>query len=546
MKKVDRRAFMRYSLGLGGGLLLSTEFAGVLGAQGKKEAERGEKVQKIIYSVQNRSDLTELGRIVAVAFKEVGIETQLETLQLQAMLSKLIANHEAEMASMTWVGSMDRIDPSFYLTDFYHSKNAKKGGRNYGHYRNPEYDRLCDESNMEMDREKRISLVWKCQEILARDYPIWVIGFPDILNAYNSEEWEGVVDMMGAGVGSDHCPWTWLNLKPKTARKKVVGAAVLDLTTFSLGTRSGNDRSILRMIYDTFLKLDPDLKVVPWAASAWKVVDKKTVDITLRDQMKFHDGKPVTIEDVKFSFDYIGYKKMAMYREVYDLIAKTEILADKKLRIHLATPYGPFLQNTLTFAHILPKHIWEKIDDPDKYPNEKPIGSGPFKFGYWKREEEVYLEANKDHFYPPKNGGFYRKVIPTLEGTIAALENKEIDVHHDRIDSESAKRLKKLSHLTVVSTPNHGVYEVRGDLEKRPFSDLQFRKAVSHLIPRKQYMEQMFGEAGRASNSIVYPQLQPWFNKKIGFDEYSVKKAREILKDAGYWWDKNGYLHYPR
>jgi peptide/nickel transport system substrate-binding protein len=547
MKRMSRRAFMRYSLGLGGGVIFTSGFAGFLEAQGKKEPERGERIQKIIYTVQNRSDMTELGRIVATAFKEIGLEIQIETLELQALLSKLMGKHEAEMSAMTWVGSMDRIDPSFYLTDFYHSKNAIKGGRNYEHYRNPEYDRICDESNTEMDREKRISLVWKCQEILARDYPIWIIGFPDIVNAYNSQEWEGPVGMMGAGIGSDHCPWTWLSLKPKTARKRVVTANVLDLITFSLGTRSGNDRSILRLIYDTFLKLDPELKVVPWAASDWKVVDKRTVDITLRDRMKFHDGKPVTIEDVKFTFDYIQQKKMAMYKEVYDLIEKTEILADKRLRFHLVNPYAPFLPNTLTYAHILPKHVWEKIDEPDKYPNEKPIGSGPFKFGYWKRGEELYLEANKDHFYPPQNEGFYRKVIPTLEGIIAALENKEIDIQHDRIDSESAKGLEKFSHLTVVSTPSHGVYELRGDLDKRPFSDLQFRKAMSYAIPRKQYMAQIFGKAGHASpNSIIHPQLKPWHNGKVGFDEYSLQNAKDILKTAGYWWDRDGFLHYPK
>jgi peptide/nickel transport system substrate-binding protein len=336
-------------------------------------------------------------------------------------------------------------------------------------------------------------------------------------------------------------------VKPKTGRKKIVTANVLDLTSLSLGTRSGNDRAILRFIYDTFVKVDPELNVVAWAASSWKIVGPKTVDITLRDGMKFHDGKPVTMEDVQFTFQYLKDKKMANYKEIYDRIEKTEVLSDRQLRFHLTQPYGAFLDRTLTDAHILPKHIWEKIDDPDKYPNEKPIGSGPFKFGYWKRGEEIYFEANRDHFYPPKIEGFYRKAIPSLEGVIAALESKEIDIHHDRLDSENATRLEKFPHLTVVSTPNHGIYEMRGDLEKKPFSDLQFRKAISYAIPRKQYMAQVFGKAGHAaSNTIIHPELKPWYNEKIAFDEYAPQKAREILKAAGYWWDGSGFLHYPK
>ena len=538
---------MKYSLGVGGGILFGTELAGILHAQGKREPEKGEKIQKLLLTNTNRADHVELGRIIINSFKEIGVEVETEILELAAFVSKAYGRHETELANFNWSGGMERIDPSFYLTEFYHSKYAAKGGRNFEHYRNPEYDKVCDAANMEMDRNKRIALVKRCQEILARDCPIWLIGFPDILNAYNSQDWEGPVGMLGCGIGSDYIPWTWLLIKPKSDRKKIVTANVEELLSFSLGASSGNARSFLRMIYDTFLKVDPKMNVVPWAASSWKIVSPKIVDITLRDGMKFHDGKPVTMEDVRFTFDYLREKKPPRYNEINIHVLKTEVLNNRQFRFHLAEPYGPFLENILSYAHILPKHIWERIQEPDTYPNEKPIGSGPFKFGYWKQGEELYLEANKEHFAPPKIDGFYRKVISSLEGVLAALENKEIDIHHDRLDSEMAKRLEKFPHLTVVSTPNNGVYEMRGNLDKKPFSDLQFRKAINHIIPKRQAMAQIFGKAGRAAgNTIIHPDLKPWYNEKVGFDEYSPQRAKEILRAAGYWWDKDGFLHYPK
>jgi len=304
--------------------------------------------------------------------------------------------------------------------------------------------------------------------------------------------------------------------------------------------------SVLRLIYDTFLKLNPDLKVVPWAAESWKVVNNTTVDLVLRKGMTFHDGKPVTIDDVKFTFDYMKDRKMAMYKQIYDQIEKTEVSSGNTLRIRLVRPYAPFITNSLVFAHILPRHIWEKISEPNQYPNENPIGSGPFKFGYWKRNQEYYLEANKEHFMPPKIDGIYRKVIPSMDGILGAYENKEIDTGNDRLNEEQADRLAKLSHITIVPTPNHGGYEMRADLEKKPFSDLAFRRAVSHLIPRKDYMALAFGKYGHAaSNTFLHPQLKPWHNSKIPFDEFSVEKAKSILKTAGYTWDKDGFLHYP-
>ena len=152
-KTMDRRTFMKYSLGASGGLLMGTELTGLLEAQEKKEPEKGARVQKSTFTITNRSDFTEMGRIIVTAFKEIGLEADLETLELGAFLSKAVGKHEVDMAGMSWTGSMDRIDPSSYLTDFFHSRNAGKNGRNYQHYRNPEYDTVCDESNQEMDRE---------------------------------------------------------------------------------------------------------------------------------------------------------------------------------------------------------------------------------------------------------------------------------------------------------------------------------------------------------------------------------------------------------
>ena len=541
---VDRRTFLKYSLGVGGGLMFGSGITGLVRPLGA--ATPGGRIQKIVYSVTPLADQVELARQVALSCKEIGIEVEIETLEFGAFMAKAMKKHEAIMSCMRWSGAPERIDPSFFLTQFFHSKHSKKGGRNYEHYMNPEYDKLCDAQNREMDKDKRIKLVHKCQEILARDYPMWILGFPDTLNAYNSEAFEGPAGMMGAGIGSESSIWTWLQIKPKTNRKKIVMCNRTPIKALSLKTRSGTSRALLRMIYDTFLRLGPDLKLVPWAAESWKVINDTTIDIVLRKGMKFHDGKPVTIEDVKFTFDYLKDKKMAMYRSVYDAIEKTEVLDANTFRFFLKEPSASFISNELVYAHILPKHIWEKIDEPDKLSMKKPIGSGPFKFGHWKRGEEMYFEANKEHFYPPKIDGYYRKVIPSMEGIIAALENKEIDIESERLSSEMADELSKLSHIKIVGTPTHGPFEIRGALDQKPFSDLAFRKAISHIIPRDEYGELVFGKAwNSATNTVIHPKLKPWHNDRIPFDEYSVPKAKEILKKAGYTWDKKGFLRYP-
>lgn len=541
---IGRRTFMKYSLSAVAGLAVGPGTLGLLGSQG--EASPSGRVQKIMFSTWSRPDLPELGRLLVSSFKEVGVELDMEIFELGAFLDKAIKEHGHALGFLSWTGTMDRLDPSFFLTNFFHSLYSKKGGQNYEHYRNPEYDKVCDAANSEMDVDKRVKLVHKCQEILARDLPFFQIGFIDLVQPYNSEAWENPVTYMGSGVGNEGNIWTAVDIKPRTSRKKLITSNTYDLPTLSLGSSNWNSMAALRMVYDTFLKVGPDLKIVPWAAESWKIVNNTTVDIVLRKGMKFHDGKPVTIEDVKFTFDYMKERKMAMYKQIYDQIEKTEVLSDNAVRIRLVRPYAPFITNSMVFAHILPKHIWEKIGEPDQYPNLNPIGSGPFKFGYWKRNEELYFEANKEHFHAPKLDGIYRKVIPSMDGIIGAYQNKEIDTGNDRLSQEQAEQLSKLPYITITATPNHGGYEMRADLDKKPFSDLAFRRAVSHLIPRKDYMALAFGKYGHAAaNSILHPQLKPWFNDKIPFDEFSIEKARAILKAAKYTWDKNGILQYP-
>jgi peptide/nickel transport system substrate-binding protein len=525
--------------------LFSSGVAGLLRQAGA--AGPGERVQIEYTFPAGRNDMTELARMTSLGLGEVGVEVKSNILEFGAFLSKTIGEHGAHTSHLKWSGSPERLDPSFFLTEFYHSRYANKGGRNYQHYRNPEYDRVCDAQNSEMDTKKRVPLVHKCQEISARDYALWPVGFPVFFSVCNTEAWANPVVSWGNPVGSDIDFWTWFSLKPKTKRTKPVTCAPESLVSLSLGTRSGDARAFIRLINDTFLKIGPKGNVVPWAAESWKVVNNTTVDIVMRKGMKFHDGKPVTMEDVKFTFDYMKERKLAMYKSVYENIDKTEILSGNTFRFHLIKPHAPFLTTSLVYAHILPKHIWENISDPDQNPNENPIGNGPFKFGHWNRaQDEVYLEANKAHFHPPTIDGLYRLTITSREATVAALENKKVDFHLEPFAAETAKELAKLPHLTIIKVPDFGAYEIRGDLDRKPFNDIAFRQAVSHLIPRKDFMTLIYEkDALPAANSLIHPDLKPWYNDKVPFDEYSVEKAKAVLKKAGYSWDSNAFLHYP-
>jgi len=456
-----------------------------------------------------------------------------------------------DVGSIAWGANPDRLDPNFYLEELMHSSRAKLGGRNYGHYRSAKFDAACDAQKMEMDPGKRQKFVWDAQAIAAADYPIWWLAHPVMISAYNKRDFEGAVEMMGSGYGMVYSTWTYLKIRPKGQRKTLrVGMNSDFLTLNPFSPAQSPNQNFVRFFYDTFAIIGTDLKPHPWAAESWKVVDAKTVDLVLRQGMKFHDGRPVTGEDVRFTFDYLRKWDFPFFRQAMNVIEKVEVNG-MNVRFHLVRPYAPFFFMTLTWLFILPKHIWEKIPEsvglknPGDYQNPNVIGSGPFKFGHWRRGQEVYFKSNKDHFAAPPLDDFYFVVIPSIDGVAGAMERGEIDLNQQSLTPTLADRLKELPQMQVAYTPSHMVYEARPDMDKKPFDDVNFRKAIYHAFDRRPYVTYFAGKGIVAGNTPFTPLLKPWHNPNLPAPDYNIDKAREILKSAGYTWNPEGKLCFP-
>ncbi len=120
------------------------------------------------------------------------------------------------------------------------------------------------------------------------------------------------------------------------------------------------------------------------------------------------------------------------------------------IRFHLTRSYAPFFANVLSWLIILPKHVWQDIPEkvgvknPGEYQNRQPIGSGPFIFGHWRKGQEVYFKANKDHYMAPKVDDVYLVIIPSVDGNAGALERGEIDMIQQTITPALADQLSKI------------------------------------------------------------------------------------------------------
>ena len=548
--ELTRREFLSSAAAVGGSLFCGTALMNPVESFAQSAGDRPPIPTFEVTYYAGYPEMIEFWRGATKDFKEIGLELKHTPLESPIAVHKMVNEHNFGTIGEIWWGpSPERLEPNFYLEEMLHSSKAMLRGRNYGHYINPEYDKVVDAEKAEMNLEKRKELVWKAQEIAAQDHPVWWLYFAPIINGYNAKDWEGVVPMTGNGIGGPFAPWTYLKVKSRTGKKIMRACYFTDITTLNPFTAHlSPNQQLLRTIYDPFARITPEMKVMPWAAESWKIVNNVTIDITLRKGMKFHDGKPVTVEDAKFSVDYPKQWQIPLFRHAIDVIQSVEIKGENILRFNLVKPYAPFFAETLTWLVILPAGEWKEVPqkyglkNPIEWENRPCIGSGPFKFSRWRKGEELYLKANKEHFMAPWIDDLIWLAIPSIDGAMGALEKEEIDIIGSRLTPDQADSLKKHPHIKVDVSPSHGLHEARPDIRKKPFDDREFRRALHHIMNKKT-MDSFYGGLGVIpSNTPLIKLLAPWHNPNIPMVEFNMAKARQILRDAGYTWDRNGRL----
>src|SRR5581483_451241 len=187
------------------------------------------------------------------------------------------------------------------------------------------------------------------------------------------------------------------------------------------------------LVYDTLITIDPRGKAQPQLAKEWKLGDDgKTWTFTLQDGAKWHDGQPVTSEDVAFTYNKIKEIDTCSTIKPYtNLISKIETPDPKTVTISFEQPVAN-TDERFSGVFIYPKPIWEKLKDSkavSEFQNTEMVGSGPFKLAEYKQGEFARLTAVKDHYQsPPKIDEVIFKVYGNADAMVQALKTGEADM----------------------------------------------------------------------------------------------------------------------
>lgn len=443
----------------------------------------------------------------------------------------------------------DRIEPNFQTRNFFHSDSAYMRGWNWMHFSDPDVDFLCDMQQTEMDQERRREIVYRIQEQIHEKSPEIQVVHPQLLQVYNSDavSYEGPFTP-GEGILSF---WARVNATPGS-RSEIREAWTSPIDHLNpVAMQDALDMWWGNLIYSRLLRIGPDGTPQTYETEELEILSDTQMAVTLNDDLVWHDGQPVTVEDVKYSFDTYVREEAPFYSAALNQLEEVVIEDDQTVRFDLTEPNAPFIHSALAGVMLIQQDKWEQIEDEHgesllTYNLEDPLGSGPFEFESFERGDQLRLVSNEDFVpEPPEIDALVRENFGNMELAVAAASEGDVDVVPYLVPPTLFEDAQDDDNLSTNAADTIGYYGFSFFCERRPFTHQPFRKAVQYAIPRQEIVDEVMDGFAEPGISTIAPGNEFWHNPDLEPYTHDLDKAREILSDAGYSWDEDGNLLYP-
>jgi peptide/nickel transport system substrate-binding protein len=317
----------------------------------------------------------------------------------------------------------------------------------------------------------------------------------------------------------------------------------------------GNSFQVCDNIYEALVAYkDESTELEPGLAKSWEISsDAKTYTFQLRKGVKFHDGTPFNADAVVFSigrmmkdrnvkFHGKGWEIPAQDRtpeywvsmEMDDTIGSIEATGEYTVVFKLKRVEAPFLANMgMDFADIISPTAFMK--NPKEF-LRNPVGTGPFKFVKWVKDDQIVLEKNKD-YWDKTAGPYLDKVVfrSIPENSVRFLELKAGSIHACQFPNPADVALAEADpNLKLVSQPGMNIGYLSFNHTKEPWkSNLHLRKAIAHAINRQAIVDNLYQGMGQVAKNPIPPTM--WgYNESIPGFKYDVELAKAELAKAGF------------
>ena len=296
----------------------------------------------------------------------------------------------------------------------------------------------------------------------------------------------------------------------------------------------------MSLLYDTLLWKDASGRLLPWLASGYeRSRDGRTYTFALREDVRWHDGRPLTAADVAFTFAYIAAQPLGPLIVAQPFgVEAARAIARHTVEIRLRRPAVTFLDAVAGAVPIIPRHVWSDIRDaPRAQGRDVLVGSGPFEMkSISVGEGSALYTANERYFL---GAPYVRRVeLRPVDDELTALRAGEIDVASTPVEGTAPRALAPLrgdAAYDIVEERGSWTFPLIFNLSRGgPVADVRFRRACALAIDRRAIVRRLLGaDGGEPGNPGFLPPGHPFH---AGVEQYPFDRraAERLLDDAGY------------
>lgn len=313
----------------------------------------------------------------------------------------------------------------------------------------------------------------------------------------------------------------------QTEEKPISIALTQDMLSFDpMQTSDIFSEAVLRCVYTSLYDLDDDLNLRPKLVKEAEKVDEYTWDITIHENVKFHDGSPLTTDDVIFSIERA--MKGGRTEKLLEIVDTMEKISDTEFLISSKEPYDDFLS---IFAKAETSIISKAVVETPGYDFSKPVGAGPFQFVSWEKEQKISVERFEDYYLEKAASKYLDFVILISEqDRTTALLNEEIDILFS-VSAYDCAKLELSENVKLLQSPSTKIEYLSLNNNHKPLDNPKVRRAISYAIDRETIEENVYDGYSFSSVSLIPKGI-------IGYKEpekvYDPDMSKQLLKEAGY------------
>ena len=453
--------------------------------------------------------------------------------------------------------SPGRLDPDEMLTNYSVQHAGANGLYNPSNYASCEFSEPARRQTTTPPSE-RPAVVAEAMSVFSQDMPFIPTVERPFTAALNTDQ---LTEIEAGPAGLSDIQWASLlesNVETRSGTDAILANLPSEMLTSSFyPTVADGDALVFNTILtdSPLLTYNSSYELIPVLAEDWETNEEGTeTTFNLRDGT-FHNGDPITPEDVKWTYEFLRDQYHAGNYQWTNLPEDltVEIRDDSTVAFVTENPAPQLLTARLAIYGVLPRdpYVDAGIEDNPTDFEDPMVGSGPYVMTSYSNQQNVQLEPHDGHPRWSPSAPVYAQLYESVDGVVRAFRNGELNLAV-ALHPEAGAQLEEDmgDSVQIINGVAHLPFGIMPQCSYAPGMFTEFRHALSNLVDREGLVETYaFGGTEPMTHVTFNSKAHPWYDEEsltaIESTTADVERAREILEEAGWGWDDSGNLHYP-